>query len=196
MVAGHFGFAAIVKSRERQAPLWVLMLACQWLDVIFVPLFVAGIETITPVDLPSSTSSYGNVIIYADYTHSLVGALALSLVFGWIAALIWGKRTGLILGGVVFSHWLLDLLMHRSDMPILPGNAGHLPRLGFGLWRHPVASVAAELVLVLAGAWMYWRAAVEVTESDGRRSRTLAHVAGGLMLFAGLVTLTLNVLGY
>jgi hypothetical protein len=195
MVAGHFGFAAIVKSRERQAPLWVLMLACQWLDVIFVPLFIAGIEQITPVALPSSTSTYGNIIIYADYTHSLVGALLLSVVFGWVSALIWGKRTGIILGAVVFSHWVLDLVVHRSDMPILPGNAGHLPRLGFGLWREPAAAIAAELALVLLGTLLYWRAAVEVTESDAH-GRMLAHVAGGAMLIAGLVTLTLNVLGF
>jgi len=195
MVAGHFGFAAIVKSREREAPLWVLMLACQWLDVIFVPLFVMGIERITPVALPSSTSTYGNIIIYADYTHSLVGALLLSLVFGLVSALIWGKRPGVILGAVVFSHWVLDLIVHRSDMAILPGNAGHLPRLGFGLWREPVASIAVELALVLLGTWLYWRAAVEVTRSEGRGT-TLAHAAGGLMLFAGLVTLTLNVLGF
>ena len=65
MVAGHFGFAAVVKSRERQTPLWALMLACQWLDVVFVPLFVLGIERITPV--PGTSGRYGQVIIHADY---------------------------------------------------------------------------------------------------------------------------------
>ena len=39
MVPGHFGFAAAVKSRVPSAPLWALMLATQWLDVFFVPLF-------------------------------------------------------------------------------------------------------------------------------------------------------------
>ena len=46
MIAGHFGFAAGVKGRQRQVPLWALMLATVWLDVVFVPLFAAGIETI------------------------------------------------------------------------------------------------------------------------------------------------------
>ena len=49
MIAGHFGFAAVVKSRERAAPLWALMLATQWLDVIFVPLFLLGVEHLQPV---------------------------------------------------------------------------------------------------------------------------------------------------
>src|SRR5271168_3064320 len=45
IIAGHFGFAAAVKSREPETPLWALMLATVWLDVLFVPLYVAGIET-------------------------------------------------------------------------------------------------------------------------------------------------------
>jgi hypothetical protein len=192
MVAGHFGFAAIVKSRSRQTPLWALMLACQWLDVIFVPLFVMGIERVTPV--PGTSGGYGDVIIYADYTHSLVGALILATVFGWIGALIWGKRTGLILGGVVFSHWLIDLIVHRADLPILPGGGGSFPRLGFGLWRSHTGSILAELALVVVGGVLYWRAALDVVAHD-RRSTTPAHVAGSFVLVAGMITLVLNVLG-
>lgn len=193
MIAGHFGFAAVVKSRERQAPLWALMLACQWLDVIFVPLFLAGIERITPV-AGTSGAGYGDVIITADYTHSLIGAIALSLLFGLVAAIPWGRRTGGVLGAVVFSHWLLDLIVHRADMPMLPGNAGDLPRMGFGLWRMAPASIAVELALVLAGAWLYSRAALDTANAHGGGTR-LAYVASGLLLFAGLLTLALNVLG-
>src|SRR6516162_5329058 len=72
VIAGHFGFAAMVKARERQAPLWALMLASVWLDVVFVPLYLTGIETL--VRAPGTHGSYGAGIIYADYTHSLVGA--------------------------------------------------------------------------------------------------------------------------
>jgi hypothetical protein len=192
MVAGHFGFAAIIKSRARQTPLWTLMLACQWLDVLFVPLLLLGIEGLTPI--PGTAGGYGDVIIHADYTHSLVGALVLSLVFGWAAALIWGKRTGILLGAVAFSHWLLDLPMHRADMPVLPGNAGHFPRLGFGVWAWHTASIAIELILVVVGALLYWRAAVDVMKADGRPP-TLAHFAGAFILIAGLLTLGLNVAG-
>ncbi len=152
MVAGHFGFAAAVKSRERQTPLWALMLACQWLDVVFVPLLVLGVEGLTPV--PGTNGGYGRLIISADYTHSLIGALALSAVFGVVTAIPWGRRNGVVLGAVVFSHWVLDLVVHRGDMPILPGNAGQLPRLGFGLWKMPAASAAVELALILVGSYL------------------------------------------
>jgi hypothetical protein len=85
MIAGHFGFAALTKARERQVPLWALMLATVWLDIIFVPLYVAGIETIETV--PGSRGGYGAAIIHADYTHSLLGALALSGIFGFVASI-------------------------------------------------------------------------------------------------------------
>jgi hypothetical protein len=47
---------------------------------------------------------------------------------------------GIVIGLVAASHWLLDLIVHRADLPILPGNIGNLPRLGFGLWRYPLVS--------------------------------------------------------
>ena len=94
------------------APLWALMLACQWMDVVFIPLFVAGIERIVPIE-GTAPGGYGTGVIYADYTHSLVGALALSLVFAIATGIPWGRRAGTILGAVVFSHWVLDFLTRR-----------------------------------------------------------------------------------
>jgi hypothetical protein len=191
MVAGHFGFAAVVKARERQTPLWALMLACQWLDVVFIPLFALGIERITPV--AGTTGGYGQLIITADYTHSLVGAVALSLLFGVVSAIPWGGRNGVVLGAVVFSHWVLDAIVHRADMPILPADAGQLARIGLGLWRYPAATIAVELALVLCGAFFYWKAAAATAR--GVSELKTARLASGLLLVSGLLTLTLNVLG-
>ena len=193
MIAGHFGLAAAVKARERQAPTWALMLATAWLDVVFVPLLLAGVETIEQA--PGTSGGYGTSIIHADYTHSLVGALALAALFGLVASASWGRRTGAVLGGVVFSHWLLDLLVHRADLPLLPGDMGGLPRLGFGLWRVPVASAAVELALVVVGAYLYWRAATDTTLSAGRPEVLRANLVGGLELVSGLVTLALDASG-
>lgn len=192
MIAGHFGFAALVKSREQRVPLWALMLATVWLDILFVPLLLAGIETLQPVS--GLRGGYGENIIYADYTHSLIGALALSAIFGLACALCWGKRCGTVLGLVAFSHWILDLLMHRHDMPLLPGNWGHLPRLGFGLWQIRSGSILAELVLVLCGAWFYWRAAHSVTTSANVR-RARATATSLLILISGIAVLALDVTG-
>ena len=114
MIAGHFGLAAGVKSQERSIPLWALMLATSWLDVIFVPLYLLGVETIEKA--PDATGPYGGSIIHANYTHSLLGAAILSFVFGWFFSRRWGERAGIVLGAVSFSHWILDLVVHRGDL--------------------------------------------------------------------------------
>jgi hypothetical protein len=192
MIAGHFGFAAIVKAREPQVPLWSLMLATVWLDVVFVPLYLAGIETIVPVD--GARGSYGTGVIFADYTHSLLGAIILSVLFALAFANRWGRRSLFVLGFVSFSHWLLDLLVHRADMPFLPLNLGHLPRLGLGLWQHPEWVMAMELALVLAGALLYSREARRVTAGAGKGVK-LATLTGLLIGVGGAAVLALDATG-
>ena len=193
MIAGHFGFAAAVKSRAPRAPLWALMLACVWMDVVFIPLFAAGIETIVAV--PGTRGGYGEGVIHADYTHSLVGALLISAAFAGVAAIWWRRSVAIVLGGVVFSHWVLDLLMHRADMPLLPGNAGGFPLLGFGFWRWPVASALLELGLVLLGTWLYAHAAERAAGAAPTAERSRVRRVAGVLLMSGLVTLGLNWFG-
>jgi hypothetical protein len=186
MIAGHFGFAAAVKNREPATPLWALMLATVWLDVVFVPLYLAHIETTIPAE-PGRTG-YGASIIHADYTHSVAGMIALSVILGGLAALLWGRRSGMVIGLVAASHWLLDFFVHRADMPILPGNAGNLPRLGFGLWRYPMMSAAIELFLVLGGAWLYWLAARRAADAHGH-GRLAANATATLIAIFGIAVL-------
>ncbi len=181
MIAGHFGLAAAVKAGRPAIPIWTLMLATAWLDVVFVPLYLSGIETV-------DGEGYGGGVIHADYTHSLVGALVLAAVFGAVASRWLGREAGLVLGGVVFSHWLLDLVVHRADLPILPGNAGDLPTFGFGLWRLPVVSAAVELLMLAIGIGLYWR---EAAKRDRKRARTLGLSAAAF----GVITLTADLLG-
>ena len=192
MIAGHFGFAALVKGREPATPLWALMFATVWLDIVFIPLFLSGVETIQPAD-PTHTG-YGANVIHADYTHSIVGVAVLSYLLGAAGGLRWGRRSGIVIGLVAASHWVLDLIVHRADMPLLPGNIGNLPSLGFGLWRVPSASIGLELALVLLGAWVYWRSARSVAARAQRGERAAA-VASMLIVVFGAVVLWLDVTG-
>ena len=192
MIAGHFGFAAAVKSREPETPLWALMLATVWLDVVFVPLYLSGIETAQPAD--KAHTGYGALIIHADYTHSLVGMTILSAVLGGLAGLLWGRHPGIVIGLVAASHWLLDLFVHRPDLPVLPGNIGDLPRLGLGLWRYPLVSFSIELALILLGAWLYWRAANRVVKTEGT-GRLAATIAASLIAIFGVLILWLDFIG-
>ena len=186
MIAGHFGFAAIVKSRETSAPLWALMLATVWLDILFVPLLAAHLETVQPLH-----AGYGGLLIHAEYTHSIVGMAALSAALGAMFLPRLGRRVALVLALVSASHWVLDLVVHRPDMPVLPGNLGNLPRLGFGLWNYPPAAAWVELVLVAAGAILYWRAARQVSARAGS-NRKSASLSAAMIAVFGLLVLFLD----
>jgi hypothetical protein len=100
-----------------------------------------------------------------------------------------------VLGAVVCSHWLLDLVVHYGDMPILPGDIGALPRLGFGLWHYPTAAAALELALIVVGSFLYWRAAVRATQTTVGAPAWRAQLAGGLSLVFGVVILVMDMLG-
>jgi hypothetical protein len=191
MIAGHFGFAALVKARERTTPLWALMLATVWLDVVFVPLFLGHLETIETA--PGTPGGYGAAIIHADYTHSLLGALALSAVFGALFLARGGRRVALVLALVSFSHWVLDLLVHRSDLPLVPGHAA-VVKLGLGLWRWPWAAATLETLLVVIGTVGYWQAARAVSVAAGASTRRAA-LAAVLIFAGGLAVLALDVTG-
>jgi hypothetical protein len=166
MGAGHYGLAAGVKAWAPRLPLWALLLATYLLDVIFIFLFAAGVEGLEQID--PAHPAYGGALIHAYYTHSLVGALLIAAVGGWLASRRWGQRGGMIIAMVVFSHWILDLIVHRPDLPILPGNLGDLPLIGLGLWEFPAGSAIAELALVVAGAFLYYRSARQLPVPPGQ----------------------------
>jgi membrane-bound metal-dependent hydrolase YbcI (DUF457 family) len=166
------------------------MLATVWLDVIFIVTYAAGAETID--DAPGTNGGYGDVVIHADYTHSLVGAAVIALVTGWIVTRWWGRRGGIVIGAVVFSHWILDLIVHRHDMPIFPGNVGDI-RVGFGLWKVHWAAILAEAALIAVGAFLYWRAATEVERAANARPRR-ANLMAVLIVLCGAAVLAVDVL--
>lgn len=207
MFAGHFGVAAGAKaidvallkkgkmdgiasasSQYRNVPLWALMLSTQLLDVVFVLLVIPGVEAF------GGASGYGQGWIRAYYSHSLTGALLISIVAGAFAWRWWGRQGGLLIGATVFSHWLLDLLVHRPDLPLLPGNIGSFPLLGFGLWNTPAISITLEALLILSGAAFYiFSLFARTAQQPGGGRRAL--VTGGVMSVLLVLALVSSVLG-
>src|SRR4029077_18134882 len=101
-------------------------------------------------------------LYYMPYTHGLIGALALSVALGGIAVLFLRDRKAAIfavVAGAAFSHWLLDLVVHVRDLPLL----GNSMKVGFGLWRHAWISLSLELAILFAGAAIYARYAPSKT---------------------------------
>ena len=151
MVLGHFGVAAAVKPSAPEVPIWAMMLSAQAMDIAVIPMLVLGLESITP-------GPYGQSVINAYYTHSVVGALIIAAIMFAIGKAAWKTELAAwTMGLLSASHWVLDLVVHRQDMPVLPGNVGNLPLLGLGLWNYPWMALATEIVLAVIGLVIYFR---------------------------------------
>lgn len=153
MFVGHYAAALAAKTAEPRARLWTFVAACQLLDIGWGGLIAAGIEKMrVDPSLPGSPLD----LYFMPYTHSLAGALAWSL-----GALILSRlalrvpwRAAAFVGMAVFSHWLLDLLVHRPDLVIWAGQ----PKVGLGFWNYPLPEMALELGLVgIAGGMLIAR---------------------------------------
>jgi len=134
-------------------PLWVYFLAVQFMDVVWAILVLLGIEKvkISPGLMQGSALD----LYYMPYTHGLFGALALSVMFGAVAALFFRARRGAVFAActlAVFSHWICDLLVHRPDLWIYDD-----VKMGLGLWRWIWISLPLELIVLALGAWLYAR---------------------------------------
>ena len=154
MFIGHYGPALAAKPLERRLPLWLLFLAVQWLDVAWSVAVMLGVEKLHIVKGFTQGSSLD--LYYMPFTHGLFGALALSVTLGAVAALFYRERRTVIIlvaAGAVFSHWLLDLVVHVPDLPLIDNSF----KVGFGLWRYLWISFPLELALLIAGAILYAR---------------------------------------
>ena len=153
MFVGHYGVAFAVKSNENKIPLWVLFVAVQLLDFLWAPFVLLGIEKVRMV--PGITATNALDLYYMPYTHSLVGAL----VWSGLAFAIYRMASGanvshavaLLVGFAVFSHWLLDLLVHRPDLAIYDDTW----KVGFGLWNYRNLEFGVEIAMLVAGLIIY-----------------------------------------
>lgn len=156
MFTGHYSFSFAAKNAERRIPLWLLFLAVQWIDVMWSIFVLLGIEKVRIV--PGITASNALDLYYMPYTHSLLGVLCWSLLAYVVCQTVpslRGARTGLILAAAVFSHWILDLIVHRPDLALYD-NVG---KMGFGLWNYRGAAFALEMFVLFGGAAMLYRTA-------------------------------------
>ncbi len=155
MYAGHYAAGLALKAKVPEAPTWGLLLGIGVLDILFGPLVLMGVErvTLTPDRSP------GFSLDFTDWSHSLLSAVVLSIVFGLLFHRL-GRRVMLVMGTAVFSHFVLDLVMHPPDLALWPGSDAHL---GLGLWRAlPLGWWFVELGFVVALCGYYgWRAGAD-----------------------------------
>jgi len=156
MFIGHFAVAFAAKKVAPQTSLGTLFIAVQWADVLWPVLLLLGIEhariepgftVVTPLDL-------------YDYpiSHSLLGLLLWSVGFGGLYFFLRKYKLGAIVAGLcVFSHWILDFITHRPDMPLGFGSG---TKVGLGLWNSLSGTVLIESAMFIAGVALYVRSTV------------------------------------
>ena len=154
MFVGHTALAFAAKSRTPRTSLGLLYAAAEGLDILWPPLLLLGIERVriepgNTVFTPLAFDSY-------PWSHSLL----MSLIWGaLLAAIVWrrgaGGRAAAWVGGLVLSHWFLDALTHRPDLPLWPGNS---PMVGLGLWNSIPGTILVEGLLFVGGLTLYLRA--------------------------------------
>lgn len=158
------------------------MMATQWVDLVWPTLLLAGwervliepgITVVTPLDF-----------VHYPFTHSLLAGL----LWAGLVAIVYrfgakSKPGALILGAAVLSHWVLDLLVHRPDLPLLPGG----PFWGLGGWNSQIATTVLEALFFGGGVWLYAKA-TRAKDAVGRWSLR------GLVAFIALIQVS-NQLG-
>jgi hypothetical protein len=154
MFIGHFGVAMAAKRVAPRPSLGTTILAAQWADVIWPHLVLLGLERVRIA--PGITEVTPLDFVSYPYSHSLLADLVWAALF----AVVYGSlrkdwRGAVWLAVLVLSHWVLDVVAHRPDMPTWPGG----PKLGLGLWNSVPATLFVEFALFGTGASLYARSA-------------------------------------
>jgi hypothetical protein len=152
MFIGHFGVAMAAKRLAPMACLGTLFFAAEFLDLIWPILLLLGAEHVRIAPGITKVSPFD----FYDYpiSHSLLTVLGWSILLSGVHFAFRREwRAASVLGIVVLSHWVLDFVTHRPDLPLWPGG----PKVGLGLWNSWPASITAEAAIFVAGLLVYLR---------------------------------------
>ncbi len=150
MFIGHFGLAMAAKKVAPKPSLGTLVVAAQLVDGVWPVLVLLGWERVEIQ--PGITAVTPLDFVYYPYTHSLIaGGVWAALLAGGYYALRRDRTGAAWLAALVLSHWVLDFVSHRPDLPLWPGG----PKVGLGLWDSLPATLVVEFALLGVGAWLY-----------------------------------------
>jgi hypothetical protein len=155
MFAGHVGAAMVIARVERRVNVGWFMLAALLLDLLLWLFVLAGWESLT---IPANFADTHQPAFEFHLSHGLLASLAWSAL---AAAVLFLACPGLgasrpqaaaLIAAAVFSHWLLDWLVHVPEMPLAGAGSA---KLGLGLWRNMPLALLVEALVVLAGLWLF-----------------------------------------
>lgn len=203
MLVGHLAVGLLAKRIEPRVSLGTWTLAAFLADLVTFPLLVAGVEHFESVPGAELNRTIGRDIVYS---HSLL----MNVIWGALFAAAYFLRRpyprgAWLLFAVVVSHWVLDVLSHRPDIPLAPGMS---QVYGFELWSSLPATLIVEggfwlLALVLyaratrpkkrIGAYAFWAGVALITLvwygniHGGMDPNPVKAGVSGLILFALMV---------
>ncbi len=160
MFIGHFGVGFAAKKIITKPSLGTLFLASQFIDLLWPLFLLLGIEHVK-ID-PGNTVVTPLNFIHYPFSHSLIGVIIWAVLFGGIYYLLKKDlKVAIWLGVLVTSHWILDLITHRPDLPLLFNNE---TMVGFGIWNSLIATILIEGSIFAAGIYFY----MKITSSKNR----------------------------
>lgn len=150
MFIGHYSAAFLAKRVAPQVALPFYFVACQLVDFFWGVFVILGVEKVRII--PNFTASNPMDLYFMPYTHSLMAAGVWSLGAACIYFVLSPRssqfmRNALVVGAVVGSHWLLDFVVHRRDLPLLFDGI----KVGMGLWDYRYPALLLELGLLWIG---------------------------------------------
>ena len=153
MFIGHLGAGFAAKSVDKKISLGTLFLASQFIDLLWPILLLLGLESVK-IESGDTVVTPLNFISY-PISHSMLGVIFWGILFGIVYYL--GKknlRGSILLGALVFSHWLLDLLTHRPDLQLFPWSDY---KVGLGLWNSFLGTVIVEGLIFALGVFIFYK---------------------------------------
>jgi len=161
MVIGHFGVGFGAKKFAPKISLGTLFIAVQWADLLWPVLLLLNVEH---VEVLKGNPKIPLNFTYYPITHSLLMGIFWGFCFGLLYWLVKRNvRNAIVLGICVVSHWVLDLLVHRPDLPLFPDDSD---KVGFGLWNYPLVAILIEAAIFITGLVLYFKS-TRATRSSG-----------------------------
>lgn len=182
MFIGHYAVGLAAKRLAPRTSLGALIAAPILLDLLWPIFILTGLEQVR-ID-PGNTRFTPLDFVSYPISHSLVAAIAWATLFAVFYFIYSRYQAGAVLIWIgVVSHWVLDVVTHRPDMPLYAGG----PRLGLGLWNHPAATIAVEAAMY-AGAVLIYARVTRAKDGIGRWAFWSFVAALGIFYVANVFT--------
>ncbi len=178
MFLGHLGVALATRKVEPRLPLGATVAGTFALDLLWPLFLLLGVETVRVH--PGDTAFTSLAFESYPWSHSLIMVVGWSILGGVLGGRVFGSwRAGSVLGLVILSHWVLDFVTHRPDLPLWPGG----PVAGLGLWSSVPGTLLVEGAIGLLGLWLF-------VGAGGARDRTGRWALFGLFALVAVVWVT------